>query len=555
MGKFRLVIILFFISSFDLFAETNRYMVFLTDKEQSSYSIDNPITFLSQRAIDRRAKSGVEITVEDLPVNESYIEKIRDLGCDVYFQSRWLNALLVQTDHSLVSSIEQLSFVDSVQYIAGGSRLSTTQVPITIPDVFKTPGSVDSDTELQLSLIKADSMHKDGYRGEGMVIAILDSGFPGINEYKMFQHIFDEDRLLGYKDFVTNSGNPFTYTSTSGAHGSSVFSTIAMDYGEEVQGVAPGADFVLCVTEDVTSEYRIEEYNWILGAEYADSIGADVINASVGYSFGFSNSSMNYTIDDLDGKTAIVSIGASIAASKGMVVVVSAGNEGNNQWKYITPPGDADGVVVVGSVNMVSEKSSFSSVGPTADGRLKPDVMALGSLTTIFDVNGNPSQANNVKIGMGSGTSYAAPQIAGLAAAVWQANPEWTSQEVIEAIKYSSNNSLSPDTALGFGIPNYQLAVTSSTLSILDVVEDRVHVYPNPFKEGIININIEGLRKEPFLDLRITDLKGAMFFNQRIYPNEQENVLTIEFPKAESGVYLLSVVSRRYNKSVKLIKF
>ncbi len=549
MGRNKYIWLLLLFLHVSAFAGEHRFMVFLSDKESSGYSIENPEAFLSARAIERRHKQGIPVTMDDLPIDENYVAQITSLGASVFFRSRWMNAVLVQTDSSLTDDISSLSFVDSIKYIAKGPRLSYEQIPFEIPESFKTPKAIAATTELQLAMLRADSMHNDGYQGEGMYIAILDAGFPGVNEYKPFAHIHQENRLIAYKDFVTNSGNPFLYSSSANAHGTSVLSTIAMDYGDEVKGMAPKAGFILCVTEDVASEYRIEEYNWLLGAEFADSVGADIINASLGYST-FNDTTMNYTQEQLDGETAVVTWAAKMAASKGMIVVVSGGNSGNKSWKYVTPPGDADGILVVGSVNAQGERASFSSVGPTSDGRIKPDIMALGSPATVFDGAGYPDQVT-----YGSGTSFSSPLIAGFAAVIWQANPEWSSQEVINAIKYSGNYALNPNVEMGYGIPDYRLAVAKNTLSVSDIFENKVTVYPNPFHEGKINIDLKGIRNERFIDLVITDLKGSSLINQRIEITSTSDKHEVDFPAVCNGIYLLKVSSASYNKTIKLIKY
>ncbi len=549
MGRSKCIGLVLLFLQISAFAGEHRFMVFLSDKESTGYSIENPEAFLSSKAIERRQKQNIPITVDDLPVDESYVSEISAIGASVFFRSRWMNAVLVQMDSALTDDISVLPFVDSVKYIAKGTRLSYEQIPVEIAETFKTPQAVSATTLLQLSMLMADSMHHDGYQGEGMYIAILDAGFPGANEYKPFEHIHTENRLIAYKDFVTNSGNPFLYSSSANAHGTSVLSTIAMDYGEEVKGIAPKASFILCITEDVASEYRIEEYNWLLGAEFADSVGADIINASVGYST-FNDTTMNYTQDQLDGETAVVTWAATKAAAKGMIVVVSGGNSGNKSWKYVTPPGDAEGILVVGSVNAQGERASFSSLGPTSDGRIKPDVMALGSPATVFDGPGYPD-----RVTFGSGTSFSSPLIAGFAAAIWQANPEWTSQEVINAIKYSGNMALSPNVEMGYGIPDYRLAVTNSTLSVSDIFENKLKVYPNPFHEGKLNIDLKGVRNERFIDLVVTDLKGASLVNQRIEISSASDKHEIDFPAVCNGIYLLKVSSATYNKTIKLIKY
>ncbi len=549
MGRISILFLLFlFIHQWTLAGE-HRFVIFLSDKASTVFSIDRPEEFLSERAIQRREKQGIAITEEDLPVSENYVNQISGLGVNVFFSSKWMNAVIVQMDSSMIEDLSDLSFIDSIQYVAKGVRLSYEQSPVEIPESFETPRNISATTDFQLAMLHADLMHQDGYRGEGMYIAVLDAGFPGVDQYKPFEHIHKENRLIAYRDFVTNSGNPFLFASSASAHGTSVLSTIAMDYGEEVQGIAPKAGFILCITEDVASEYRIEEYNWLLGAEFADSVGADVINGSLGYST-FNDSTMDYNLEQLDGETAIVTMAANKAASKGMVVVVSAGNSGNKSWKYVTPPADAEEILVVGSVNGMGERVSFSSLGPTSDGRIKPDVMALGSPATIFDGPGFPD-----RVTYGSGTSFSSPLIAGLAAAVWQANPDWSSKEVIDAIKYSGNMALSPNVEMGYGIPDYRLAVSTNELSLADIFENKITVYPNPFHEGKINIDLTGVNREPFIDLAITDLKGASLLNYRIDPKSSSSKYQIDFPAAENGIYLLRVTSRSYNKTIKLIKY
>ncbi|XOV95059.1 MAG: S8 family peptidase [Bacteroidota bacterium] len=549
MGRIKYLGLLLLLLQLSAFAGEHRFVIFLSDKSDSKFSIDRPEEFLTQRALERRQKQSIEITAEDLPVNEKYVEEVKELGVSVFFKSKWLNALLVQMDSSLVDKVTSLSFVNSIQYVAQGEKLSNEKIPVEIAKSFKAPRSIIGTTDLQLSMLNADSMHADGYKGEGIYIAIFDSGFPGVNEYKPFEHIHKNGRLVAYKNFVTNSGNPFIYSTSANSHGTSVLSTIAMDYGEEAQGIAPHASFVLCVTEDVESEYRVEEYNWLLGAEFADSIGVDVINGSLGYST-FNDSTMNYHSDQLDGETAVVSLAATKAASKGMVVVVSGGNSGNKSWKYVTPPGDAEGILVVGSVNGSGERASFSSLGPTHDGRIKPDVVALGSPATVFDGYAYPD-----RITFGSGTSFSAPLIAGFAAGIWQANPDWTSEEVIAAIKYSGNMALNPNNEIGYGIPDYRYAVANNSLSVSDIFQNKLKIYPNSFQGGKIKVDLSGVKSEGIIDFDITDLKGASVISQRIDTTTASDQYQVDFPATSNGIYLLKVSTASCNKTIKLIKY
>ena len=527
----------------------DRYMVFFSDKANVGYSIDHPEEFLTARAIARREKHGIAITEQDLPVDQNYINQVADKGVDVFFSTKWFNGVLAQMTASQATSVGQLSFVDSVVYIAGGTRLLTTPGTYTVAETFLDPESVNSNTEVQLAMLGADDMHEDGFEGQGMMIAVFDSGFPGVNKYKPFEHIFAEDRLVATRDFIANSGNVFQYNT----HGASVFSNIASDY-LDVIGTAPKASFVLCVTEDVKSEYWVEEYNWLFAAEFADSLGVDVINGSLGYST-FSDKNMDYTYEDMNGQNTLVAKAANIASQKGMIVVVSAGNEGNGSWKYITSPGDAKDILTVGSVTSGYNKSSFSSVGPTADGRIKPDVCAMGTSASIFNASLSTSgETTSARITTGNGTSFSSPQIAGFAAAIWQANPEWTNQEVMESIRMSGTSSLVPDSLYGFGVPKYRLAVNGATIDALDVFEDKLKVYPNPFSEDKVTLDFGDLKLKGKLEILIKDMEGKSIYHNKIDGQEIPNNLEIAIDPTVNGVYFLILRTKRFNKTVKLVK-
>ena len=521
------------------FAQTNRYMVFFSDKDQVPFSIDAPENFLSPKAIERREKADIAITGQDLPVDRSYVELVNAAGADVFFTSRWFNAALVQMDEGLLADLNALTFVDSVSFIAPGAKLSLAQKTVEIPEVFTDPNPINANSDVQLALLGVDEMHEDGYRGQGMTIAVFDDGFFGVNKFKPFEHLFNKERILGWKDFVENSGNVFRYDD----HGSASLSCIAAMH-EQMKGTAPEANYLLCVTEDVKNEY-----NWLLAAEYADSAGVDIISSSLGYST-FDNQEMNYTYSDLNGKNTIITQAARLAADRGILVVVSAGNEGNGSWKYITAPADAQGVIAVGSVGSTGTKSGFSSVGNTSDGRIKPDVVALGSFTTVFF----SSTGDDGRISSGSGTSFAAPQIAGFAAGVWQANPDWTNHEVMRAIKYSGNNALSPDSLVGFGLPSYRLAVQGALLSATDILDDKITIFPNPFNEDRFQIDFGGMKLRDDLSISVVDMKGVVIYSSQISRKELPDQLEINLSSSQQGVYFLILQSKKIKKTVKLIK-
>jgi len=524
----------------------DRYMVFFGNRSGMNYpySIDAPENFLTDRALQRRSSQTISIDSADMPVNPAYVDSLRIMGIEVYFTTKWLNGALIQTDASNIQSIQSLAFVDSITLVANNAKLSTDKITFETPTTFKKPSSVSATTELQNSMLQINLMHQEGIRGEGMLIAVLDNGFTGVDEFEPFEHLWTGNKIIAQRDFVENSGNVFRV----GDHGTSVFSTIAGKYQEDFKGVAYGADFILCITEEVGSEDRVEEYNWLLGAEFADSLGADVINASLGYNT-FDIKEHDYQYEDLDGETTIVSIAAKIASEKGMIVVVSAGNDGDNPpsaWRYITPPADAKEILTVGSVNPDFSWTPFSSLGPSSDGRIKPDVSALGFGTTIIRGTGS--------ITMGNGTSFASPQIAGLVAGIWQANPGWTNQEVMNAIRSGSHNAHSPDTLVGHGVPFYTFAVDGKVLSTADILSEKITVYPNPFQGEKLFLKIDAEMNGP-LTIEIIDSEGKTILRDSISVSEPSTIVEFTLQDIQEGLYFLSLQYANEKKVVKLINF
>lgn len=545
MLKIKLFTIVFIMVGFGLKAEVKKYMVFLVDKDSTSFSIDSPEAFLTSRAISRREKQGITITAEDFPVNSQYVQSINATGAEVYFKSKWFNAVLVQMEETLVSTVQALDFVTKVEFIGEGNLLTRNKQEVEIPEEFMEPPLVLSNSNTQNQMIGAHSMHEDGFKGQNMLIAVFDNGFKGVNEFKPFQHIFDEDRIAGTRDFVGNTGNVFQYMT----HGTKVLSCIGANYEDKLIGTAPEASFILCVTEAL-NEYRIEEYNWLLAAEYADSLGVDVINNSLGYSYGFTDTNMDYSLDDLDGQTTVITRAANIAARKGIIISTSAGNEGNGNnplnWDKITPPADAFDVLVVGAVHSNGDRSSFSSYGPTTDGRISPDVTALGSGVAVMTGSGS--------IGKDSGTSFSSPIMAGFAACIWQMNPEWDYLEVMEAIKLSGSNVLAPDTIVGYGTPSYSTLINGGVLSLSQLLNTDLKVYPNPFKENIITIDLTQTIVNSPINLRIVDSNGKDVFIERITKRNTPDQIQVEFDAQAKGVYYLYLQSRKLEKSIKLLK-
>jgi serine protease AprX len=542
MNRSSWLLIIFLLGSFGAQSQANRYMVFFSEKDTASWSVENPSAFLSERAIERRNKQKIDVTAQDFPVNENYVDQLSNLGVDVYFRSKWFNAVLVQTDESKVANMMSLSFVSNVEYVAPGTMLQREQQEVAIPENFNEPSSIFATSITQLKMLNADQMHNDGFQGEGMWVAVLDNGFKGVNQNSPFEHIYTNNKLMATRDFVGNTGNVYQY----GTHGTQVLSTIIAKYGQDMRGTAPEANVVLCITE-ASKEYRIEEYNWLLALEYVDSLGVDVVNSSLGYNT-FDDPKMDYSMSDLDGKTTVVARAANIAATKGMLLVVSAGNSGSTSslWPKVTSPGDAKDVLTVGSVNKDWSKTGFSSYGPTADGRIKPDVCAIGNPTTVVNdagvIRGN------------TGTSFAAPLIAGFAACIWQSHPEWNNLEVMNEIRKSGRNMLVPDTLIGYGVPNYLAISNSNSISIDQILKTNLKVYPNPFTKDEVSIDFLGADVDEYLIVDLMDIKGKRIFHKRMTSRKLPETLTIKFDEPNNGIYLLKIQTAKNTKTIKLVK-
>ncbi len=533
MVRIKLIIFFFLVLPFAVQAQTNRYVIYLKDKTGTPFSVSSPEQFLSQRSIQRRAKQKIVVTEEDLPVNPTYRAQLQATGASVFFSSRWMNCVLVEATPAIISTVQSQPFVSKTELVAPGKKLSSGRIK-----KFKKrkDSSATPATNSQLIMIGIDSMHLDGFKGEGISVAVFDSGFEGVNTALPFQPIFQEGRLNYSFDFISNSKNVFQYDD----HGTEVFSVIAAYSPGSFAGGAYKASYTLFVTEDVGSEYRIEEYNWLFAAEKADSAGVDVINSSLGYNL-FDDPAMNYKVSDLNGATAIVSMAARKAIEKGMMVVCSAGNEGSNSWKFIAPPADAEGVLAIGSVTATEFKSSFSSIGPTADGRIKPDVMALGSGTSVITPNGS--------LGASSGTSLSSPLITSLVAGLWQRYPYLTSAELYQAVINSSDQFLKPDNLKGYGVPNY--GVVKRNLDIIKIDEDLV-IYPNP-----TNDSIRVAFKKPegqSVAISTYDLQGKLLFEYTLVVTGQNNPLVIDLTSLSAGLYFVKVKVKDSVKTVRLVK-
>lgn len=513
-------------------AQVNRYFIYFKDKTNTPYQVQQPTAFLSHRAIERRQEQGIVITEQDLPVDAGYVSGVAAMGAKTYYTTRWLNGVLVQCEASLVSGLAALPYVDRVELVAPGARLSSEG---RLRQSSRTKSHTEGTrTSTQLSMIGLDAMQEAGYRGENIMIAVFDGGFSGVDEASPFQHIFQEQRLDSEScvDFVTNSGNVFQF----GDHGTAVFSIIAAYQDGSYVGGSYEATYQLYVTEDPSTEFRIEEFNWLFAAERADSAGVDIISSSLGY-YDFDDASMNYSRQQLDGNTTVVSRAAQWAAERGMIVVCSAGNEGANAWQKITAPADARDALAVASVSSTGQRSPSSSRGPSADGRVKPDVAAMGVGTAIIRPDGSGGNLN--------GTSLAAPLVTSLAAGIWQRYPHLSNIAVIDAIRNSASQATSPDSLIGFGIPNF-MAVVNYIES--QAQKEEFAVYPNPVTADTLLIRPADPSVASSCRLEILSTDGKVLTTQDINFSWLNRSYKADLSAYRSGMYFVRLTwqDRRY---------
>ena len=422
--------------------DTLKYRISLKDKAATTYSLDHPEAFLSEKAIARRQKQNLPIDSTDLPVCRTYVDEIRNQGVHIVVTGKWENFVTVScNDSTLIDRIAALPFVRTTEKVwiapkAGNPTMSTTRDSlINKPTVH--PDSIYGLAINQIQLSNGDKLHAAGFKGQGMTIAIIDAGFHNVDKIKAMKNI----RILGTKDFVNPQADIFAESS----HGMMVLSCIGMNRPDVMTGTAPEASFWLLRSEDEYSEHLVEQDYWAAAVEFADSVGVDVLNTSLGY-YSFDDKSKDYKYRDLDGHHALMSRQASRIADKGMVLVCSAGNSGMGSWKKITPPGDADNVLTVGAIDKKAILAPFSSIGNTADGRVKPDVMAVGLGSDVMGTNGNQGKAN--------GTSFSSPIMCGMVTCLWQAHPELTAKELIELVRKSGDRAAFPDNIYGYGVPD-----------------------------------------------------------------------------------------------------
>ncbi len=535
---------------------SDKYYVQFTDKNDSPYSINNPGEFLTQRALDRRDKQGIEITENDIPVNQLYLQGVADIGVQLLNPTKWLNGVTIYTQNpALIDQIKALPYVSATLKVVQTNspvsdkfkNLINEAVSSNQIDNSKSTGSLDYGYSYgQIEQLNGIKLHDQGFMGQGMVIAVLDAGFTGVLEHPVFEYLWNNDKILGNKDFVYMGGNVFE----GHQHGKMVLSCMGGNLPGTMIGTAPEAEYWLLRSEEGPTENIIEEYNWVSAAEFADSVGADVINSSLSY-FNYDTIFTatdtivwSYTPSDMDGNTAIATIGADIASSKGIIVCNSAGNSGT----LVGAPADGDSVFTVGSVRLDGERSGFSSIGPTADGRIKPNNMACGEGATIA------VGSQDISI-YGNGTSFSSPIMAGMVTCLWQSHPEMTAIEIQESIMESGSTADNPDNFMGWGIPDFAGADSILTSVNPNINIDKlVTVGPNPFSEQLnININIDSAEN---IRIELINLAGNIVLAKEynITGHKKKIKLSTDISSLSQGVYFLKVITEHRTEVVKVVK-
>lgn len=517
--------------------------VYFKDKEQVEESILNPSSILSERAIQKKNKFNIAIDERDVPVNETYIAQLKlQNGITVKAKSKWFNCVHVLGSVSDISALTDLQFVDHISYADKGLNDKSTSVMASRNQsnnhsnkfLEQEADFVYGQSDAQVKQLGVHILHLNNFTGEGFLIAVLDSGFPNVYQMEAFDRLRTNNDLWGGYDFVVRSTN--IYAANGNDHGTRVLSDMAGFVEGQFVGTAPDSGYLLFRTEDAATETPVEESYWVEAAERADSLGVDIINSSLGYST-YDNPRYNYSPADMDGNTAFISKGANIATEKGILVVNSAGNSGDSSWGIITAPADAN-VFGVGAVDASGDYVAFSSRGPSADGRIKPDGMALGSGATVIGPDDRLVKNN--------GTSFASPIMAGAMASFWQAFPEKNNLEIMAMVRESSSRYQNPNSQMGYGIPNFALPLALLGIDI-SYAGDEWYLFPNPSKT-----EFQVQLPEAFGSARLTlfDTYGKRILEKQFIQGNEE----ISVENLSTALYIVRVNVDGVHKEFKLIK-
>lgn len=536
--KSKLLLTAFFIAlTFQIQAQEDAW-VYFKDKPSASTYLSNPLLILSQRSLDRRALQNLPLDISDAPVETSYVSQIKNAtGINVMAKSKWLNALHIRGSQTAIEALTAFTFVNNIDF-ANHSLNPNGRIANPI-SYAKVTNKLETQTDYnygnsanQIQMLNGHLLHQQNYKGQGKIIAVFDAGFPGVNTAASFQKLRDDNLLLGGYNFPDR--NEIIYTRNS--HGTNVLSTMGGYVSGQLVGTAPEASYYLFITEDIYVENPIEESYWVEAAEMADSLGVDVINSSLGYT-DYDNPNYSYTYGQKNGQVAFASRGAAMLQAKGIVAVISAGNSGTGGDPTIGIPSDADNVLTIGAVNSSEVRASFSSIGPSADGRIKPDVCAKGVEATVSNTAGAITVSN--------GTSFSSPILAGMVATFWSAVPNLTAQQVIEHVKKSADQYSNPDNLKGYGVPDFQLALNNA-LSIKTFETIPFSIYPNPVSNTLFVQKHQNLNAE----FTIYTIFGQIVSKTQITQNNQE----INLNQLANAIYYYEYANANSTFKGKIIK-
>ena len=512
---------LFFLVGF-LHAQTSNWWVFFNNKDC------DPIIQFSDISFERRMHQKIPFDIHDLSICQKYIDSLQIDGVNIRHYSRWFNAISISIDSAtMLDTILNYSFVKMVSPV---NKIRTKKKIVYSADAkfskFVARNGDDfsyGNSFNQINMLGGVDLHNEGFLGENIIIAVFDAGFNQVQTLPIFENLWNNNQIQDTYDFVDNDDDVFSGSS----HGTMVLSTMGGYMVDSLIGTAPDAIYMLFRTEDSASETLIEEDNWAAAAEYADSVGVDIINSSLGYTILYDDTLNSHSYSDMDGNTTLITNAADLAASRGILVVNSAGNSGNNEWYYIGAPADGDSVLAVGAVNSFGDVASFSSRGPSYDGRIKPNVSAQGVYSDVADLDSTIRVAN--------GTSFSAPIISGLAACLWGAYPQFNNMDILSAIEQSSHLFSNPNDSLGYGIPNFHQAYLANLNTNLDL-EENISIYPNPFQTGFFLRNDQ--QQDLYLD--VFNIMGTCVFSSSI-AKEKEDVFIDQLCNVPPGFYFLQI--------------
>ncbi len=542
------ILIAFLASSFNAQTST-KFWVKLADKNGTPYSVGTPTAFITQKSVNRRLSQSIAVDQTDLPVTPAYLTQIDNItNVQVLYASKWLNSIAVVITSTVSAAISTATnAINSLSFVVNTNPTNKFKIVFEkefMPENTSTQAKGNGIIEYygngydQAQQLNAVCMHGYGYKGQGMTIAVLDAGFNNANNLPAFDSLFARGGVLGTRDFV--EGGNSVYEDAS--HGMAVLSCMAACHPSVMVGTSPQADFWLLRTEDAASappnsETPSEEYNWIRGAEFADSVGADILTTSLGYTT-FDKAAFNHTYTALNGKTYPMSIASTMAVRKGMFVLNAAGNDGAGTWQFIGVPADADSICTVGAVDVSGNYAGFSSKGPTADGRKKPDLVARGAAAWVAKNTGGYEQ--------GSGTSFATPILAGAIACFWQRHNTFKPYKVLDTLRKTASNNLTPNNTIGWGIPN--MCTLPVGIKEINSNTNIFSVFPNPTTNKItIRITDKSYAAQT---IELRNVVGALIKTCNISSDET----IVDLSSYANGIYFIKVNTKAGSSTQKIVK-